>query len=66
MANEKPFKLDMGFAEALRRFARTSKSEADSNANAEQEKFERVDKRIKKAKEEVARGARTGKPPFRL
>lgn len=66
MSNEKPFKLDMGFGEALRRFARVNKQEIEEVAKPDPEKFDRVRKRIKEAREEIARGAESGKPKFRL
>lgn len=66
MSNEKPFKLDIGFAEALRRFARTNRKEVEDAIKPDPEKFDRVKKRIKQAREEIARGAESGKPKFRL
>jgi hypothetical protein len=66
MPNEKPFKLDMPFAEALRRFARVGKPELADAVGADLKKQDKVRKRIKEAEEEIDRGARSGKPRFRL
>ena len=66
MSNEKPFKLDMDFAEALRRFVKTDKRELEEAINPDPEKITRVRRHIKEAREEIARGAESGKPKFRL
>jgi hypothetical protein len=66
MTNEKRFKLDMDFAEALRRFARVDKNEVRDAIDPDPERSERARKRIKEAREEIARGAESGKPKFRL
>jgi hypothetical protein len=65
MSNEKPFKLDMPFSEALKRFARVGKPELAEAIGADVDKQNRVRKRIKEAEEEIQRGARSGKPKFR-
>jgi hypothetical protein len=66
MSNEKPFKLDMGFAEALKRFVRTDPKEVDDAFQEHHEKRKRVKRRIEKAREEIDLGAESGKPKFRL
>lgn len=66
MPNEKPFKLNMPFAEALKRFVRTDPQEVAEAMEIDTEKMKKVNERIKKTREEIARGARSGKPRFRL
>ncbi len=63
----KPVKFDMSFEEALGRFAQTSPKEvSDAIARSLAEKMKAATKRIDDAREDIKRGARSGKKRFRL
>lgn len=66
MSNEKPFKLNMKFGEALRKFTQTDRLEVEEKVAEHEKRRQRVKERIKKAREEIERGAESGKPKFRL
>jgi len=62
-----PFKLGMNFEEALGRLAQTSPKEVtDAIARDVAKKMREATKRIDDAREDVKRGAKTGKKRFRL
>lgn len=66
---KKPFSLDMGFEEALERFATTSPGEvADAIARDLAREMRNTKERIRTAREEIELGARTRrqKERFRL
>jgi hypothetical protein len=64
---EKPLHLDMSFEEALDRFARVVPGEiADAVARNVGKQIKEAKSRIKNAREEIDRGARSGKKRFRL
>jgi hypothetical protein len=66
MSNEKPFKLDMGFMEALRRFAQTDPDELAEAKKKAEEEIREVDQYVEERKESIRRGARRTKHRLRL
>jgi hypothetical protein len=63
----KPFVIDMSFEEALDRFAKVTPGEiADAVARDVGKQIKEAKSRIKNAREEIDRGARSGKKRFRL
>lgn len=63
----KPLVIDMSFEEALGRFARVAPGEvADAIARDIGKQIKEAKSRIKDAREEIDRGARSGKKRFRL
>jgi hypothetical protein len=66
-SHAKPLVIDMSFEEALGRFARVTPGEvADAIARDVGKRVKEAKLRIKNAREEIDRGARSGKKPFRL
>jgi hypothetical protein len=62
-----PISLDMSFEEAITRLARTKPGEvADAITRDLADRMKETSKRIKDAREEISRGARTRKERFRL
>jgi hypothetical protein len=62
-----PVLLDMSFEEAIARFAQTKPGEvADAIAKELSDRMKEVTKRIKGAREDISRGARTSREKFRL
>ena len=65
--NKPPNSLDMDFGEVLSRFAQTKPGEvADAIARELADSLKEANERIKSAREDIKRGARTGKSRFRL
>ena len=62
-----PVTLDMSFEEAISRFAKTKPGEvADAIAKELSDRMREATKRIRGAREDINRGARTSKEKFRL
>jgi hypothetical protein len=62
-----PTTLDMSFEEAITRFARTKPGEvADAIAKDLADRMRDATKRVKDAREDISRGARSSKERFRI
>jgi hypothetical protein len=66
MPNEKPFKLDMLFEEALRRFAQADPEEARDEQEKIARKEEEVEQYVREREDSIRLGARRSKKRFRL
>jgi hypothetical protein len=65
MSNEKPFKLDIGFMEALRRFTQTDPRELDKTEKEVDKEIRETKKRARLVEENFRSGARTTKHRYR-
>lgn len=66
MPNEKPFKLDMPFEEALRRFVQTDPEEVKTEREKIVEKEKEVEQYVREREQSIRNGARRAGKRFCL